>query len=197
MLLVMLIILPVAAFFLTTVWAEKFRPSAIRRCYPVHTSQRSTPMTDNSDRRLFLYRFGAGFALLFGLRPAAAQPQGAIEQPVGATPQRFVRRAFALRDLAADSGDQAYGALLVQNDRVVGQAPSRVVVNHDPTAHAEMEAIRDAARRLGRRDLSGCIMYSSSRPCPMCEAAAYWAGVERLFYGNPASDGGRPRLTRC
>jgi tRNA(Arg) A34 adenosine deaminase TadA len=60
-----------------------------------------------------------------------------------------------------------------------------------------MEAIRDAARRLGRRDLSGCTIYSSSRPCPMCEAAAYWAGIERMIYGTALLDAGAPQLGRC
>ncbi len=88
------------------------------------------------------------------------------------------------------------GALVVKGDRIVGQAPSRVVLERDPTARAEMAAIRDTARRLGRRDLSGCRLYSSSRPCPMCKAAAYWAGIERLSFGRAMTDGGAPRLCR-
>ena len=90
-------------------------------------------------------------------------------------------------------GDQGYGAIVVKQDRIVAEAPSRVIVAGDPTAHAEMEAIRAAARRLGR-DLSGCELYSSSPPCPMCEAAAYWAGIERLRHGRRITDGGAPRL---
>jgi tRNA(Arg) A34 adenosine deaminase TadA len=77
---------------------------------------------------------------------------------------------------------------------IVGQAPSRVVVHQDPSAHAEMEAIRDAASRQASRDLSGCILYSSSRPCPMCEAAAYWARIEKMVHGSGANDAGRPQL---
>ena len=80
--------------------------------------------------------------------------------------------------------------------RIVGQAPSRVVTNGDPTAHAEMEAIRDAARRLGSRDLSGHVMYSSSRPCPMCEAGAYWANLNEMVYGSGGASAGQPRLCR-
>ena len=117
-----------------------------------------------------------------------------ILQPAQKTGAAFIERAFDLQRRALDDGDQGYGAVVVRDTGIVGQAPSRVVVNRDPTAHAEMEAIRDAARRLGSRDLGGCILYSSSRPCPMCEAAAYWAGIERLVYGRGASDGGRPRL---
>jgi tRNA(Arg) A34 adenosine deaminase TadA len=128
---------------------------------------------------------------------AAAGLDESIPQPASADPAHYVERAFAMQRLAAETGDQAYGAVIVKDNRVVGQAPSRVVVNRDPTAHAEMEAIRDAARRLGTRDLSNCVMYSSSRPCPMCEAAAYWAHVEKLVHGTGATIGGSPRLTRC
>jgi guanine deaminase len=89
-----------------------------------------------------------------------------------------------LRDEAVRAGDQPYGAVVVKNGKMVGEAPSRVVTAKDPTAHAEMEAIRDAARRLGTRDLSGCELYGSSPACRMCEAAAYWANISRIHPGN-------------
>jgi tRNA(Arg) A34 adenosine deaminase TadA len=120
-----------------------------------------------------------------------------IAQPPAATPAAFIDRAFEMMHLAEESGDQPYGAIVVRDGRIVGAAPSRVVVNGDPTAHAEMEAIRDAARRLGSRNLSGCILYSSSPPCPMCEAAAYWARIDSLTYTAAIVDGGRPRLSSC
>ena len=104
-----------------------------------------------------------------------------------------MRRAVALRDLALRTGDQGYGAVVLRGSEIVGEAPSRVVVANDPTAHAEMEAIRDAARRLRSRDLSGCVLVSTSRPCRMCEAAAYWAGVSRLVTGEALTDLGPPR----
>lgn len=143
-------------------------------------------------RRLLLALAAAGAAVTWS-RPRAAGGE-TIPQPREAGDEAFIERAFALRGEALQNGDQGYGALVVQDGRIVGQAPSRVVVNRDPTAHAEMEAIRDAARRLGRGDLGGAVMYSSSPPCPMCEAAAYWAGIGRLVYGSTARDGGRPRL---
>jgi len=117
-----------------------------------------------------------------------------IEQPERTEDSAFIERAFALMREALDSGDQGYGAVVVRDGRIIGQAASRVVVNRDPTAHAEMEAIRDAARRAGSRDLGGCALYSSSPPCPMCEAAAYWAGIDRLVHGSAARDAGPPRL---
>ena len=144
-------------------------------------------------RRRLLQALAAAGAALAWSRPRAAGDE-TLRQPRQATDKAFIERAFALRREALEGGDQGYGALVVRGGHIVGQAPSRVIVNRDPTAHAEMEAIRDAARRLGRRDLGGAVMYSSSPPCPMCEAAAYWAGIGRLVYGSEARDGGRPRL---
>lgn len=112
----------------------------------------------------------------------------------GASPslQQAMQRARALRDQAMRSGDQAYGAVILRGDQIVGEAPSRVVTSGDPTAHAEMEAIRDAARRLRNRDLSGCVLVSTSRPCRMCEAAAGWARIERMVHGDALTDAGAP-----
>lgn len=120
-----------------------------------------------------------------------------IQQPPNPTAESFIARAFEMRDLAIKNGDQGYGAVVVSaSGEIVGQAPSRVVTNLDPTAHAEMEAIRDAARRLSDRDLANHVMYSSSRPCPMCEAAAYWANLSTMIYGKQSADAGGPKLCR-
>jgi tRNA(Arg) A34 adenosine deaminase TadA len=147
----------------------------------------------SSARRMALRLLGVGVALLVPGR-ARAQAHTPLVQPVNPSPAAFAARALVLRDQALGAGDQGYGAVIVRDNRIVGEAPSRVVVNRDPTAHAEMEAIRDAARRLGTRDLSGCAMYGSARACPMCAAAAYWANLSRLYYGPEATDGGPPRL---
>ena len=104
-----------------------------------------------------------------------------------------MRRAEALRDQAVRSGDQPYGAVVLRDTEIVGAAPSRVVTSTDPTAHAEMEALRDAARRLRTRDLAGCVLVSTSRPCRMCEAAAGWAGISRMVHGEALTDAGPPR----
>ncbi len=125
---------------------------------------------------------------------AANELSSQIYQPDEPGDKAFIARAFEMRQQAIDSGDQAYGAIVVRDGIIVGQAASQVLARHDPTAHAEMEAIRDAARRLKRRDLSDCKLYSSSAACPMCEAAAYWAGIERMIYGETIRDGGRPGL---
>ena len=104
----------------------------------------------------------------------------------------FAARAAAMRDRAVASGDQAYGAVVVKDGRIVGLGPSRVVVNMDPTGHAEMEALRAAARYLGTHDLSGCDMFTTSPPCRMCETAAYWANIRRVYTGPDAGDRGKP-----
>lgn len=125
---------------------------------------------------------------------ASTNERPEITQPVGTNDRVFINRAFEMRDMAVRQGDQGYGAVIVRDGVIVGQSPSYVIIHRDPTAHAEMEAIRDAAYRTGSRDLSGCTLYSSSHACPMCEAAAYWANIERMVYGASVSDGGRPSL---
>jgi len=106
--------------------------------------------------------------------------------------QQAMQRARAQRDQAIRAGDQPYGAVVLCGEQIVGEAPSRVVTAGDPTAHAEMEAIRDAARRRRSRDLSGCVLVSTSRPCRMCEAAAGWARIERMVHGDALIDAGAP-----
>jgi tRNA(Arg) A34 adenosine deaminase TadA len=106
--------------------------------------------------------------------------------------RRFVEAAFAMKDQAERSGDQAYGAVVVRGAAIVGWGPSRVIAKHDWTAHAEREAIRDAQAALGG-DLAGCVMYSTSRPCVNCERAAAEAGIARMFFGAGATDAGVPR----
>lgn len=109
----------------------------------------------------------------------------------------FMDHALAMKRRAVEAGDQPYGAVVVKDGRVVGEGPSRVVVNRDPTAHAEIEAIRDAAKRLGTHDLAGCVIYATSKPCGMCEAASYWARLSRIYFSEAMTDGGPPRYPSC
>ena len=108
------------------------------------------------------------------------------------------RMGLALEEArrAAAAGEVPVGAVVVLDGRVIGRGHNRVIAASDPTAHAEMQGIRDAARRLGTRDLAGCEMYGTSRACPMCEAGAYWARVSRMYYGEGIADAGAPRLSR-
>ena len=119
------------------------------------------------------------------LHPAQAQSPDALAAAM--------RQAEAHRDAARRSGDQPYGAVVLRGERIVGAAPSRVVVANDPSAHAEREALRDALRRLDAPTLAGCVLVSTSRPCSACEAAAAAAGIVRMVYGPALSDAGAPR----
>jgi tRNA(Arg) A34 adenosine deaminase TadA len=135
-------------------------------------------------------RHFSGWAAAGGLLARAANAQASSSSP--AALQRAMARARELRDAAQRAGDQPYGAVVLRGDTLVGEAGSRVALHNDPTAHAEMEAVRDAAKRLGTRDLSGCVLVSTSRPCRMCEAAAGWARIERMVHGEALTDAGRP-----
>ena len=152
------------------------------------------------ERRAFLSASGLG-ALTVGLgHPALgqslAEDAAPIPQPANPGHEAFMDRAFEMRQAAIEFGDQAYGAVLVRDTVIIGQSWSKVILAQDPTAHAEMAAIRDAARRIDSRDLAGSIIYSSSRPCPMCEAAAFWAGVGQMIHGREMTRAGSPKLCR-
>ncbi|MEO8133816.1 MAG: nucleoside deaminase [Betaproteobacteria bacterium] len=134
-------------------------------------------------------RIAAGLVLLGG------HPVGSTERPDPRfkPERRWYDAAVAMRHLAEAAGDQAYGAVLVTDGAIIGDGPSRVVQRGDPTAHAEREAIRDAQRRSGRLNLAGSVLYSTSRPCRQCEAAAAAAAVARMIYGAELNDGGEPQ----
>ena len=109
--------------------------------------------------------------------------------------RRWFEAASDMKRLAESWGDQPYGAVLVLNGALVGEGPSRVVKNRNLDAHAEREAIRDAQRKLGVERLDGAILYSTSRPCRVCEAAAARAGLSRMYFGPSLSDAGAPSMT--
>lgn len=142
------------------------------------------------NRRAALCRAIAVLALLGGAR--VAQGREDVSSATGPS-KRWFDAAAAMKRLAESWGDQSYGAVLVLDDQLVGEGPSRVVKLRDPTAHAEREAIRDAQRRLKRTNLQGAVLYSTSRPCAACEAAAAAAGVSRMYFGERLHDAGAPR----
>ena len=108
-------------------------------------------------------------------------------------PQRhWYEAAEAMRRLALSWGDQPYGAVVVHEGRIVGQGPSRVRQRNDPNAHAEREAMRDARDSFGADVLRGAVLYSTSRPCALCEAAAAQAGISRMVHGAGLQDAGAP-----
>jgi guanine deaminase len=104
----------------------------------------------------------------------------------------FLRRAIALATQNVDSGTGGpFGAVIVCDGKIVGEGANSVTATNDPTAHAEVNAIRAAARALGSFALAGCDLYTSCEPCPMCLAAAYWSHVDHVYYGASAADAAR------
>lgn len=85
-------------------------------------------------------------------------------------------------------GGGPFGAVIAKDGKIVATGVNRVTADHDPTAHAEVSAIRAAAKALGTFDLSGCEIYTSCEPCPMCLGAIYWAHLDRMYYGNTKTD---------
>jgi tRNA(Arg) A34 adenosine deaminase TadA len=101
----------------------------------------------------------------------------------------FMREAIALARRGVQAGHGGpFGALIVRAGQVVGRGWNRVIVDRDPTAHAEILAIREAGASLGDHRLRGCTLYTSCEPCPMCLAAAYWARLERVVFAAGTAD---------
>lgn len=103
--------------------------------------------------------------------------------------QEFMLKATseANNNLQTNEGGP-FGAVIVKDDKIVGKGHNRVLINHDPTCHAEIEAIRDACKNLNTHDLTGCTLYTSCYPCPMCLSAIIWANIKKVYYGNTAKD---------
>ena len=105
------------------------------------------------------------------------------------TANDHMRRAISLAEDNASSGNGGpFGAVIVKDGKVVAEGSNTVTVDNDPTAHAEVNAIRRACAVLGTFDLSGCELYTSCEPCPMCLAACYWAHVSKVFYAAGRED---------
>ncbi|MFF8640282.1 nucleoside deaminase [Streptomyces sp. NPDC015345] len=103
--------------------------------------------------------------------------------------RKFLDHAIAnSRRALEDGGKKPFGAVLVVDGDVVGDGTNSVVELNDPTAHAEVMALRDAGRRLGRYSFGDGVLYASSEPCPMCLVACYWAGIPRVVYGATTRD---------
>lgn len=101
----------------------------------------------------------------------------------------FMRRAIALAlDNVRSGRGGPFAAVIVKDGRIVAEGANRVTATNDPTAHAEVVAIREACRALGNFQLAGCDLYTTCEPCPMCLGAIYWARPTRIFYAGTAAD---------
>jgi tRNA(Arg) A34 adenosine deaminase TadA len=104
---------------------------------------------------------------------------------------KFMERAIALSRLALTTpGTEPFGAIVVKNGEIVGEGLNHSKINHDPTSHGEVEAVRDACRRLQSVDLSGCDLYTSCEPCAMCVATLVVAGISKLYYAADMGQAG-------
>jgi guanine deaminase len=100
----------------------------------------------------------------------------------------YLLRAIGIASDNIKSGGGPFGAVIAKDNSIISEAGNRVVVNSDPTAHAEILAIRGAASILETHDLNDCTLYSSCEPCPMCLGAIYWSGIKKVVYSCDRSD---------
>jgi len=99
-----------------------------------------------------------------------------------------MRRAIELSINSVKEGGGPFGAVIARDGEIVAEGNNRVTINNDPTAHAEVNAIRNACAKLGVYDLEGCEIYTSCEPCPMCLGAIYWAHLDKIYYANDRKD---------
>ena len=107
------------------------------------------------------------------------------------TKEELMRRAIALSEQSVRSGGGPFGAVIARGGVIVAEASNSVTLDNDPTAHAEVNAIRQACSRLATFNLKGCDIYCSCEPCPMCFGAIYWARIDNIYYSNNRKDAAR------
>ena len=98
--------------------------------------------------------------------------------------KKFMLKAIELSVKNVKSGGGPFGAVIVNKGKIIGTGVNKVTLLNDPTAHAEVNAIRNAARRINNFDLTGCDIYTSCEPCPMCLSAIYWANISNIYFAN-------------
>ena len=99
----------------------------------------------------------------------------------------FMREAISLAVENVKNGGGPFGAVIVRDGKIVATGVNRVTANNDPTAHAEVTAIRAACSKLGTFNLAGCVIYTSCEPCPMCLGAIYWAHIDKIYFAKDCS----------
>ena len=101
---------------------------------------------------------------------------------------KFMLRAIELSISSAKDTGGPFGCVIVKDDKIIAEGSNKVTFSNDPTAHAEIVAIREACKKLNTFNLSGCDLYASCEPCPMCLSAIYWSHVDNIFYANTRED---------
>ena len=107
----------------------------------------------------------------------------------------FMTRAIDLSERSIEESGGPFGAVIVKDNEIVAEGTNRVTLDNDPTAHAEVQAIRKACVRLNTFDLGGCEIYANCEPCPMCLGAIYWSRIRRVYYANTREDAARIRFS--
>ncbi len=103
--------------------------------------------------------------------------------------EELMRRAIAVSENSVRNGGGPFGAVIASKDgEIIAEASNSVTIDHDPTAHAEVNCIRKATAKLGTFDLAGYDIYTSCEPCPMCLGAIYWAHLDKIYYANDRKD---------
>ncbi len=102
--------------------------------------------------------------------------------------REFMREAIRLANESVKNGGGPFGAVIVKDNEIIAGSSNSVTIDNDPTAHAEVNTIRQACKKLGTFDLSGCVIYTSCEPCPMCLGAIYWAHIDKIYYANDRRD---------
>ena len=100
----------------------------------------------------------------------------------------FMKKAIELSIRNIKNNGGPFGCVIVKENEIISEGVNSVTLNNDPTAHAEIVAIRNACKTLNTFDLSGCELYSSCEPCPMCLSAIYWSHIDKVYYGNSRKD---------
>ena len=100
----------------------------------------------------------------------------------------FMERAIELSIKSVDEGGGPFGSVIVKGDKIIAEGSNRVTLAKDPTAHGEIVAIRKACKILNNFNLSGCELYSTCEPCPMCLSAIYWSHIDKIYYANTRDD---------
>ena len=100
----------------------------------------------------------------------------------------FMKRAIELSVESVNKGGGPFGSIVVKDNKIIAEGSNKVTPTNDPTAHGEIVAIREACKKLNTFTLSGCELYSSCEPCPMCLSAIYWARIEKIYYANTRED---------
>ena len=101
---------------------------------------------------------------------------------------KFMSRAIELSIESVNNGTGPFGAVIVKNEKIIAEGSNKVTSTNDPTAHGEIVAIREACKQLNNFSLSGCELYSSCEPCPLCLSAIYWARINKIYYANTRED---------